>query len=469
MWFVSGIVMMYWDYPGVGPKERLARAPRLEPSRIRLTPMEAYRSLQLHSAPDQARLVMFDGRPAYRFRSGIGQYLIYADDGRQETEFSSDQALRTAAAWTGQPASAAHFAGPITEEDQWTVSGAYYPLRPLWKYTWPDGQEVYVSSVTGEVVQHTTRGSRIGAYFGAIPHWLYFTPLRKNQPMWSNIVIWLSGVGALNGLFGLVIGAWMYSSTKRYGSPGRATGSPYRGQKRWHHVLGLVFGLIICTWAFSGMLSMDPFDWESRGETSRFSAALRGQRFELSAFASKPPSEALAAVAADLQVKELNLTSFRGEPVYLAIESPQRSRIIPIHGEALEMFSPDRIAEALAEAALPRKLAEVRIIDKYDAYYLDRNHDLPLPVLLARLNDAECSTFYVDLRSARIVKSYVTRSRWNRWLYHGLHSFDFPWLYRYRPAWDILVLALLLGGTTLSITSLVIAWQLLRHKLIPNG
>jgi hypothetical protein len=54
-------------------------------------------------------------------------------------------------------------------------------------------------------------------------------------------------------------------------------------------------------------------------------------------------------------------------------------------------------------------------------------------------------------------------SRWNRWLYHGLHSIDLPWLYKHRPAWDVCVLGLLLGGGALSVTSVVLAAQFLRR------
>ena len=57
----------------------------------------------------------------------------------------------------------------------------------------------------------------------------------------------------------------MYSPSKRYRNAGVATSIPYRGQKRWHMVLGLIFGLGAVTWAFSGMLSMDPFPSPSGG------------------------------------------------------------------------------------------------------------------------------------------------------------------------------------------------------------
>ena len=42
---------------------------------------------------------------------------------------------------------------------------------------------------------------------------------------------------------------------------------------------------------------------------------------------------------------------------------------------------------------------------------------------------------------------------------------NFPWLYNHRPAWDVVVAAFMFGGTALSVTSLVLAWQVLGRKL----
>ncbi len=119
----------------------------------------------------------------------------------------------------------------------------------------------------------------------------------------------------------------------------------------------------------------------------------------------------------------------------------------------------------VAEAAQPAALTETRLVTSYEAYYLDRHQQRPLPALFARLNDASGSMFYIDPKTARLVEAYGGRSRLNRWLYHGLHSWDLPWLYRYRPAWDIFVLLLLLGGTCLCVTSVIIAFQFVRRKL----
>jgi hypothetical protein len=214
---------------------------------------------------------------------------------------------------------------------------------------------------------------------------------------------------------------------------------------------------------------MEPFPLTAgggRGQSARIPAAFRGGRLRLNAFQAKSPAEALARVASQLKVKELEFTSFAGEPFYLATEDARHTRIIPLHGEPMAEFDVDRIREVAERATQPRGLAEARLIRQYDAYYLDRHGEAPLPVLLIRLHDADNTRYYVDPRTARIVGGYSSRSWMNRWLYHGLHSLNLPWLYNYRPAWDIVVLILLLGGATLSATSVIIAFQLLRRKLI---
>jgi hypothetical protein len=468
-WFVSGIFMMYWDYPNVGPEDRLARSQPLEASQVKLSPQQAYATLEQDSQPDGIRLAVFDGRPAYWFRVGRAQGIVYADTGEQ-TESSPEQNLRIAAAWTGQPSSAARVE-VVPEPDQWTLGINFRALEPVLKYSWANGEQVYLSDANGEVIQYTTRSSRLFAYLGAIPHWLYFTPLRTNGRLWSKIVIWSSGIATVAALLGLMVGILMFSPSKRYRFAGGPTAIPYTGQKRLHMILGLFFGIVTCTWAFSGMLSMEPFPLETGGEAapsripSRIPGALRGGRLQMSAFGAKHPQEALSQVASELHVKQLDFWSFAGEPVYLAAEDSRRTRIIPVRGEPMTEFDRDRIADIVTQASPPNGLAEVRLIAKYDAYYRDRHHALPLPVMLVRLNDGENTRYYIDPRSARIGGNYSSRTWMSRWLYHGLHSIDLPWLYNYRPAWDIVVLVLMLGGVSLCVTSVIIGFQLLTRKL----
>src|SRR6185436_18564570 len=117
------------------------------------------------------------------------------------------------------------------------------------------------------------------------------------------------------------------------------------------------------------------------------------------------------------------------------------------------------------KAAPSTGLAELRVIDQYDRYYLDRRRERPLPVILARVNDAEQTRYYIDPKTARVVRTYNSRGWVNRWVYHGLHSLDFPWLYNYRPLWDIGVITFMLGGTALSVTSIILAWRVIGRKI----
>ena len=487
IWFVSGIVMMYWGFPGVTERDRLARAPVLDPARITLSADAARATLGLEESPGQVSLSSFDGRPVYTLAGGA---MVYADDGTMPGEVGDAMIDRAAAAWAGQPIDAATRTS-VEEVDQWTVGGLR-AVRPLYKYAWPDGQQVYVNGHTAEVVQYTTTSSRFWAYLGAIPHWLYFTPLRKHQSQWFSFVVYSSLIGTVAALMGVVIAVWMYSPRKRYRHSGAPTSIPYRGWKRWHAIAGLFFGIVTTTWAFSGLLSMGPFPIMDRlteltvpsepprdegasgdqrvrgprrgGRGGGVAAALRGRgRLDLASYDARHPGEAIAALP-DFDVKELELTSFAGEPVYLASNGRGDTRIVPLQGEPMSSLPQDEVMQVVRDAA-NGNLAELRLMEEYDAYYLDRRGERPLPVIYARMNDAVNTRYYIDPKTARVVGTYSARNWVNRWLYHGLHSLDFPWLYNYRPLWDIVVITLMLGGTALCMTSIVLTWRVLSRRI----
>jgi hypothetical protein len=322
-------------------------------------------------------------------------------------------------------------------------------------------------------MQYTTRASRLGGYLGPVAHWLYFTPLRTNGELWSRIVIWASGIGTLMAISGLIVGVLVYSPSKRYQYEGESTSIPYSGTKRVHMIFGLFFGIVACTWTFSGMLSMDPFPIQTTvgvGD-ARIDLALRSDSVALAPFSERLPEAALASVPSSLRVRELELIAFAGDSAYIAFDDARSSWVVPVHGDAGAIFARERIVDVLRKAIQPEKLAEVRTVAEYDAYYLDRRGELPLPVLFVRIaghgaTETSETGYYIDPRTAEIVARYSPYVWFNRWLYHGLHSLNFPWLYNHRPAWDILVLLLLAGGTTLSVTSAIIGWKLLQRKIV---
>jgi hypothetical protein len=104
-------------------------------------------------------------------------------------------------------------------------------------------------------------------------------------------------------------------------------------------------------------------------------------------------------------------------------------------------------------------VAEAAWLSEYDAYYYSRTGMKPLPVLRIRYADTRATWLYLDPQRAIIALRLERASRWNRWLYHGFHSLDFPLLYYTRPLWDIVVILLSLGGVAISVTSALPAWR----------
>jgi hypothetical protein len=258
VWFLSGFVMMYSDFPAVSEAGRLDHLEPLNIDAVRISPDAAAKSAGI-SQPVEVRLSSILSRPVYRFRSAQNIAVVYADSGEVFHGFQEWQARQVGATWVhSRPEEARLEARQIQEDDQWTVQQHYRMYRPLWKLSWPNGEVTYVSDVDGELLQYTTPRSRLAAYFGAIPHWIYITQLRRHAATWSWLVIVMSGAGTVASLLGLIVGFWMYSPRKRYRFRGSASRIPYSGQMRWHMVLGLTFGLVTFTWILSGMFSMDP-------------------------------------------------------------------------------------------------------------------------------------------------------------------------------------------------------------------
>jgi hypothetical protein len=502
LWFPSGIGMMYWGFPGVSAEDRLDRSPKLDGAKIVLSPEEAAEKAGVQSNPGQVRLNSFDGRPVYRFgggggrggRGGSGGKIIYADTGEEQTVVSAEMLDRIASAWTGRPPAEATKIS-VEKPDQWTVGGQLRS-RPVYKYSWPNGQQVYLNGTTGEVVQYTTFAKRVQAHLSAIPHWVYYTPLRKHQPEWLEFMIWSSIIGTVGAIVGIVIGVWMYSPKKKYRLEGEPTGVPYRGQKRWHWILGIVFGVATVTWTFSGLMTLGPFPLVQRltqtapraeqqqstasdqgSETGRgrgqggrgrggapqgIAGALRG-RVRMTDF-SVHPRELLSKVP-QLDVKELEWTSFAGTPLFNANLAGGKSQLLSLDGAPVNGFETNQLIEIVKSAVPNPNAIEIQAIDQYDMYYLDRTRQRPLPVLRVLMNDEEHTRYYIDPKSARVVSTYSSRNWVNRWLDSALHSLSFPFLYNHRPLWDIVVITFMVGGTALCVTSLVLAWRVLGRKL----
>src|SRR5258705_2351914 len=82
----------------------------------------------------------------------------------------------------------------------------------------------------------------------------------------------------------------MYSRSKRSRRDGSPTSIPYYGWKRWHTIIGLIAAAGAVTWAFSGMLSMEPFPQSEDEDGAR-----RTQQSLMQALRGRAPVEKVAA------------------------------------------------------------------------------------------------------------------------------------------------------------------------------
>ena len=475
LWFVSGIAMVWARMPELGEAERLRIQPSLDLGGARVGPADVVSARG--GAPEVLRVSMLGSRAVYRFVRDDAWTTVFADDGRQLEPFGADAAIRIARDLFPAQASTMRHDRRLTTPDQWTLQSR--DALPIHRVRLGDEDDtwVYLSESSGELVLTASRSERRAAYISAVPHWLYFTPLRRHGPLWIRLVIVLSLAGCLLTLTGLVWGLWQLAR-----GSGVQRASPYTGLMRWHHYAGLAFGLVAFTWVLSGGLSMDPWDWYTskrpRSELARAIANPSPSLDDLTLAKLLAATDALAA-ATSTPIAELDLIWFRGEPYWrgsrpaqgsVAAASLLVSALRPETG-TITRFSDDDMLAA-ARAAMPdATMVDTAWLTKFDAYYYDLHGPAPLPVLRARFDDAERTWLYLDPASGAIVRREGTASRVNRWIYHGLHSFDFPFLRDRPPLRHAFIVLLSLGGVVVIATSLLDGWRrvarLVRRALGP--
>ncbi len=142
-------------------------------------------------------------------------------------------------------------------------------------------------------------------------------------------------------LLGLVLGVTQLNKSKpfRWSDAVR-----YQGWMRWHYISGAFFGVFALTWVFSGLLSMEPFDWANAEDSLDIrDDALTGGPVELERF-PRFVAEPWRALLAGRTLKELEFRRIDDAPYYLARYTaasadpdPRRERLhqpYPIAGRA---------------------------------------------------------------------------------------------------------------------------------------
>jgi hypothetical protein len=484
VWFVSGVAMMYVGMPHLSERERLGHLTPLDLSTVTISPAEAGERFGVSSS--RLRVQMFyDGRPVYR----LGGLTIYADSGELTAGATREDAVAFVRRWLPEHAATVRYDGYLEDSDQWTLYNEQRAQMPLHRVAVgdPAGTHYYISEDSGEPTMKTDRRGRFWGYISAVLHWTYFTSFRRNGLLWQQVVAWGSIAGAVMCVLGIVVGIVRLRVTRRYRLRSGPSYSPYSSWMKWHHYAGLIFGVVTITWAFSGAMSLGrPFpSLRNRPQTEAQRTAVAGTPLDLRAVTLPRLRAGLDAFAPAFVPKELDLLQFRGEPYFIAHRPPEPYSYEEEVGSNEERYEPrgehlivsvahpergpfrrfdDDSLWAIAKAAMPGvAMQDATWLQEYDAYYYNQNGARPLPVLRIRYADADSTWLYLDPQLGTMLKQ-DRGARWNRWLYHGLHNLDFPFLYYRRPLWDVVMIALSIGGGVLSATTLVPTWRrLARH------
>ncbi len=458
LWFGSGAVLLFVPYPSLTEAERFRW---LEPLQLEYccVPLESvWSQVGPSQGVERVRLLMAAGRPVYVIYFLDGTLTsLWADRGEPMSGITHSDALRIAE--QGVPREG-KIAAEALQDDQWTVQQRFDPYRPLWKVPLhdADGREVYVSSKTGEMVMETTAFERRWNTIGAVIHWLYMPVLRRHWAAWDQTVWWLAAAGAVTAVTGLLLGVQQFQRRVRQGGP-----VAWSGVKRWHYRLGLVIGCVVCAWLVSGLLSMDHGRWFSVPDpTNEQRQRFMGGRLTPNDVAV-PLQDAWEQVQLRDPLKEVLLTKVGGVSYYVFRSDTDHQVVVNATSSQapLQAFNPELLTQA-ARAAFPEHPIERSALIHGDAYYYSTAHNpRHLPGLRIVLDDPAHTWLHVDIRMGELLEQVDRSRRIYRWLFHGLHSWDVPFLLEHDRVRQAILLLLCAIGLVFSLSGVYLGAMVL--------
>ncbi len=496
-WFFTGLVIMYSTQTTQSRSQQLAHAETLAPDVGWLSLGEAWdRSAEQRKATGKpksaeaqdskgkdgdiaasiadARLVRSAGQPVWLVEDSKGQrFALSALDGSLR-KTTPDQALKIAENWFNADSSGLVKAGFLETVEKPIILRNQDVLSPFHRIAVGDGGEMLISSRTGEVLHVSSRLDRAFYWAG---NWLHLLkPLESIG--WGKIrndaQLWLGLSATIATLTGLIIG-WLRWRPGFGGKPTYSEGrtQPYREfWFKWHFWSGLIGGVVVLFWALSGFLDTNP---------GKIFSTANPNRQELNRYLGKQLPEvilewqpvlpvSLATAVDEGDVVELAWRNLDGEAVLLA-HTRDGQRLPQIVDGTLPQFNQASLVAAVQRLAGNAAVETQAVLNEYDSYYYPRHHqssvEKPLPVVLVQLADNAGTRFYLDPQDGRVLSRVDRSGRVLRWLYSGLHHWDFGWLY-YRPLWDVWMLIWVSFGLVLGGSSLVMGWRLLKKTFVPK-
>lgn len=366
----------------------------------------------------------------------------------------------------------------LTEVDQWIPFERWSEQMPIYKYHFndTDRHELYMTD-DGKVIQMTDRKSRYHAWIGAIPHWLYFTPLRKHQKAWTDFVIWAALLGCIMCLSGIAVAIIVWWKQRKHG----LWHCPYRKfWWRWHFISGMLFGWCAITFAFSGYMSMTDLPAFLKKEPDKLS---QNQGNGESKRRDRPNGNRRNGNCAPLESYRLDVNKVIEESGDSLVEIkwmswndyPYYKLIYRNSSVNIDARIPDRLCEFILTEAMihedvqqnyPGSFYSISPAEDNEGMYMshDNGPAQPTAYKVTLPDNGLHPVVYYDTHS--LSKRRVDdNSRLKNLLYQKLHSLKFAGLYEHKGVWYAVMFILLTGGTLLSVTGVYLSLSWIIHQL----
>ena len=460
VWFISGIVMIYHSFPRATQNEKMEK---LEALPVSLPSVEKV----LSRIPDSCRVTgmsvsKYLGQTLFEVETDKSSITLPADSAGQLPVINWERIQQVARLWCNAPIASVD---SLYHPEQWIPFGQLEKHFPIYKFRFADTKktEVYISSVTGEVLQSTNREERFWAWVGAIPHWVYFTRLRQDAGLWMQSVICLSAIGCLMTVAGLYVGIHACRMARR------RRGNRYSPYKKkwyyWHHVTGIVFGIFVLTWVFSGMMSLaDVPEWI--GSVKQEYPVRKVMNEKIPGIADYPLDYRKVIEYFQGEVTRMEWGHFRSVPCYHIYRGSEKETIDASSQNSVRPLNltEDQVLEAVRAIHGDSVRLQVGLMQEYDNYYLARSGHLPLPVWKIKVDNADKTCYYINPANGNY-RDYNTHKRWGFWMYSGMHSLRFKFLTDHPMLWTIVMWTLLIGGAIVSFSGIVLGIRYLKRIL----
>lgn len=458
VWFVSGWVMAYVRFPAMPPDEKLEVLPPIAWDQVSIAPGEALAIAGFSDLPLELRLEMSGSQPVYRIVDWHkGRHAVSAVTGKVIERVSAEQAVSIVRTQLGQPQATLRAAS--IDSDQWTITSSWNQDRPFHLVQLNDeaSRHLYVSVATGEIVLDTGRTERVLNWFGAIPHWLYFEFLRhyNREPLWRWTVYILAGAGIVVALSGLFLGVRRARWRLRYAN---GDWTPFAGWMRWHHVLGLLGGILLAAWMISGFWTMYPGGiLKPRGISQLEYEQYRGAG---DANALSREQWRRLAPARLSQTRRVSFTRVGGQPL-LILEALGAAPVV-LNGQTgtATTFTADTISAAARGLAPNGRILRTTLLRDGDEYWHSGFRYRKVPIWRVEVDDRAGSWYHMDPDTGEISGVVDRDARINRWTVVAAHNADFHRLITTsRPLWDVVMFLVTIPAALLAATALVIGYR----------